>query len=125
MFALARTSSSSGVQLSKSTDFTVEIWTPRLRCTPEQLMQNRQPKLVLAHFTSWLPQSQHILFLSNICSMVGVILFCFFENLQLEKTANQPKFFDVENFTFCTKKVMRVLLKDCFKFHQKRIHVEH
>lgn len=51
------TSTTSGSHLSNTMDRTLEIWTPKLRWTPEHSKQIKIPKLIEAHSGSGVPQS--------------------------------------------------------------------
>ena len=76
----------SSFQLSRETDRTNEIWTPRLRCTPEHRMQIKQPSVAEAHrgamlydepmlwFLPFAPQSQQTLLHSFFRSASSVRL---------------------------------------------------
>lgn len=68
--------SCSSVQVSRSTDLTLLMWTPMLRWMPEQRMQMKTPRFQLAHRGClFLLQSAHILLGSNFTSDLSVAWF--------------------------------------------------
>lgn len=65
------------VHESRSTDFTREMWTPKLRWMPEQRMQTKTPRFHEAHLGCLLRlQSAQDLFDSSFTSCFSVALFC-------------------------------------------------
>ncbi len=56
---------------------TCETWTPRLRCTPEQSIQMRIPRLTLAHFGVWFPQSAHASLSGTLCKSFRRVILAF------------------------------------------------
>jgi hypothetical protein len=67
----------SSVQLSKSTDFTREMWTPMERWMPEQRMHTKTPMFQDAHLGCLLRlQSAHVLLDSSLTSCLSVARFC-------------------------------------------------